>query len=213
MKQVFIYTLSHPITNEIRYIGKTVKNLSQRLKNHIWESKKQTCHRHNWINKLLKEGLKPKIELIDVVHEDNWIFWEMYWIEQFKAWNFNLINETPGGDGYDWTGRTHKNESKEKMSKAKKGLPTWNKGKNLTKKHKNKLSKAHSGKKLSKSSIEKRSEKRRHPIALLDSNKNIIKEFSGIVEARNYTGVDVPQIKKLIQTGNKSKRGYFFKYL
>ena len=40
----FIYTLSDPITNEIRYVGKT-KNPSDRLKGHIKESYKKNTYK------------------------------------------------------------------------------------------------------------------------------------------------------------------------
>lgn len=214
MNTVFIYSLSHPITGEIRYIGKTVKKLEKRLNGHIFESKTPSCHRHNWINSLLKEGVRPEIKLIDIVSKDDWQFWEMHWIEQFKVWGFNLTNGTIGGDGCDWTGKKHTKETKEKIRKAKTGVPSWNKGIAHSNEHKNNLSKAHAGKKLSKESIEKRSQTNRKPVAIIDSNGNILETFSGTVEARNKTGVDCSQIKKLIETGTQSKKkGYIFKYI
>lgn len=213
IKTAFIYTLNHPITGEIRYVGKTVKKLNDRLKNHIWESKQLACYRHKWIDKLTKYDLKPEIKILDIVPKEEWQFWESYWIEQMNVWGFNLTNSTPGGDGFDWTGRVHKQESKDKMSKAKKNKPSWNKGKNLTDEHKMKLSKSHFGKKLSKESIEKRSLKIRKPVAIVDKFGNILEVFAGTVEARNKTGVDCVQIKKLIKNNGVSKRGYIFKYI
>jgi Uri superfamily endonuclease len=35
MKMVKTYTLSHPITNEVRYVGKTVESLNERLRKHL----------------------------------------------------------------------------------------------------------------------------------------------------------------------------------
>ena len=35
MKEVYIYSLSDPITKEIKYIGKTVKPIKDRLNAHI----------------------------------------------------------------------------------------------------------------------------------------------------------------------------------
>lgn len=213
-KEVFIYTLRHPITKEIRYIGKTVKSLQKRLNNHIFESKELKCHRHKWVNSILQIGLKPEIELIDIVKIDNWQFWESYWIEQFKYWGFNLVNGTAGGDGCDWTNKKHSNESKEKMSIAKIGKSTWNKNKKLTKEHIKKLSEAHLGKKISTKSIDKRSETNRIPVALIDSKNNIIKVFKGISEATREFGLKYNQINQIIKSGIPSKRkGYLFKYL
>ena len=107
---VFIYTLENPITNEVRYVGKTVQKLDKRLNAHIYESRKKNNHKCNWINSLSKKGEFPTIKLIDIVPEEEWEFWESYWIEQLKMWGFNLVNGTPGGEGYK-----HTDETKEKI--------------------------------------------------------------------------------------------------
>ena len=60
-KETVIYTLANPITGEIRYIGKTVKTLSQRLTDHIYSVKRESNYRINWINSILKMGYKPLI--------------------------------------------------------------------------------------------------------------------------------------------------------
>jgi len=96
MKTVFIYTLEHPITKEIRYIGKT-NNLKIRLGNHLCN--KDRTHKVNWIKSLKTKGLKPEMKILDEVDEVDWSFWEKYWIAQFKIWGINLVNETEGGEG------------------------------------------------------------------------------------------------------------------
>lgn len=97
---VKIYTLSHPITNEIRYIGKTKFSLEKRLKyGHLRDLNKYNNKRVNWIKSLKSLGLEPKIELLEEVSKDQWINSEIYWISQFKAWGFRLVNMTDGGDG------------------------------------------------------------------------------------------------------------------
>lgn len=96
-----IYTLKNPITNEIRYVGFTsAKSVDIRLNSHIYEAKntRVTTKNSSWIKSLLKKGIKPKIELLDEV-DDNWQFWEQYWIAQFKSWGFKLNNHTLGGEG------------------------------------------------------------------------------------------------------------------
>jgi hypothetical protein len=101
MKTVGIYILIDPLTNDVKYVGKTI-NIAKRLNRHISESKKTTkSHKKAWIKSLLKRGLEPIIEVIDEVLEEDWKFWESYWIEQFKCWGFNLTNDTSGGDGVD----------------------------------------------------------------------------------------------------------------
>lgn len=49
----------------------------------------------------------------------DWVFWEQYWISQFKTWGFKLTNETNGGEGT--YGRIVSDDTKLRMSKAKKG--------------------------------------------------------------------------------------------
>lgn len=99
MKTTFIYSLSDPDTREIRYIGKA-NNIQYRLWAHIHEAKNdlRNMHKCNWIKTLLKEDKKPIIEIIEEVSLDGWKDAEIYWIAQFKAWGFNLINKTAGGE-------------------------------------------------------------------------------------------------------------------
>ena len=99
--KVKIYTLSNPITGDVRYIGKTIHKLSERLNGHIKEAtkNKNNSYKNNWINSLLKAGIQPIISLIDEVEENNWQLIEEYWISQFKTWGFKLTNLTDGGDG------------------------------------------------------------------------------------------------------------------
>jgi hypothetical protein len=99
MKTTFIYSLSDPDTNEVRYIGKA-NNLKYRLWAHIHEAKHNLRNHHkcNWINTLLKKDKKPIIEIIEEVSIDDWQASEIYWISQFIAWGFNLINKTKGGE-------------------------------------------------------------------------------------------------------------------
>lgn len=96
MDIINIYTLSHPITNEIRYVGQTKHNLKTRLMGHL-KSKDKT-HRTYWIKSLVNKGLTPKIELIESVSKEKGNECEIYWIMMFKSWGFNLCNLTEGGE-------------------------------------------------------------------------------------------------------------------
>ncbi len=126
--KIKIYTLSHPITNEIRYIGKTKYSLNDRLCKHLLTL--ENNHRGKWIRNLLKQDLKPVIELIEECEEINWKWVEKYWISQFKTWNFRLVNFTEGGESgiisekcrkasiKSNTGRKHSNELIQKRIKT-----------------------------------------------------------------------------------------------
>lgn len=115
-KVTFIYTLADPVTKEVRYVGKTVKTLSQRLTGHIYSSKKESNHRANWIKSLLRVGRKPLIEYLDICSWDESQKLEIYWISQFISWGFNLINLTEGGEGN--LGRNISVENKRKLIAA-----------------------------------------------------------------------------------------------
>lgn len=109
-----IYTLSDPITKEIRYVGKTKYSLSKRLKGHCWAHPSKTTHCYNWITSLAKKGKLPIIELVEEVSEEDWIIMERYWISQFKTWGFNLTNIAIGGEGN--TGYSPSEEVRKKLS-------------------------------------------------------------------------------------------------
>lgn len=100
MKEVYIYTLTtKEEPSNIRYVGKTT-NLNDRLKRHLsGYYLSENTYKARWLKKILKEGKTPIIEILDVVLESDWQFWEQYWIAQLKAWNFKLTNTTLGGDG------------------------------------------------------------------------------------------------------------------
>ena len=98
METTNIYVLIDPITNMVRYVGKA-NNVTQRYRAHLNKARDHQTHKRNWVNSLKKLGLKPIIEVIDVVSIDEWVFWETYWISQMKTWGFELVNNTLGGDG------------------------------------------------------------------------------------------------------------------
>jgi hypothetical protein len=96
--KVFIYSLANPETNEIRYVGKTKLFLAKRLSQHIANIKKLGNYRcKSWIKSLQKNGLQPKIELIDEVLMENWESEEIFYISYLKYLGFKLTNHSEGG--------------------------------------------------------------------------------------------------------------------
>jgi group I intron endonuclease len=119
MKTTFIYTIADENGN-IRYVGKS-NNPQRRLHQHLKEAK--GSHKYNWLQSIINRGYFPIVEILEEVSADDWEIHEIYWISQFRAWEFNLVNKCDGGVG--------------------------TKGKKLSDKQKNTLSKKHKGKKLS----------------------------------------------------------------
>jgi len=160
-RNVLIYALKDPDTLEIRYVGKTVRSLSRRLGNHIANAKgnKHNVHLSNWILKLLRQGKRPIIELIENCSYLNWQEREQYWISHYP----DLINITDGGDGC--VGLIHKPETIEKLRQAKLGTKHTQefkdnmskrlKGKSLTQAHKDAIGNANRGKKASEETKKK----------------------------------------------------------
>jgi len=138
----FIYILKCPITDQIRYVGQTSQKLEKRFSNHIWESrrkKKKYSHKENWIRKLSRMGLEPKIEKIENIEMDLdfVIEREKFWISKFKKSGIELLNATDGGEyssnnvtvKFDMSGeknpmfgKKHRDTTKKKMSEKKIGL-------------------------------------------------------------------------------------------
>lgn len=117
--RVFIYTLSHPITNEVRYVGKTI-NLKERLQGHLED--KGPTYKRKWISKLKREGLIPVIEVLEEFqgeHISEWQQAERFWIETLRFYGCRLTNACAGGID----GNRYPPEVRLKMSLLKKGKP------------------------------------------------------------------------------------------
>ncbi|MHA1814374.1 MAG: hypothetical protein ACTSX1_00060 [Candidatus Heimdallarchaeaceae archaeon] len=224
MKTIKIYTLSHPLTNEVRYIGKTVSKLKYRLSGHISEAKRgeDKSYKNSWIISLLKQDLKPVIEILDEISDENWEWLEQYWISQFRSWNFNLINMTDGGDGnknQQWTEEHRKNfvrTIKRKIasgeidySERAKKISQSHKGKILSKITKEKLRQANLGKKYSIETIIKKSN---GGVQQFNKSGILINEFLTLTEASQQTGYFRGSISSACTGRLKTYKGFIWKY-
>ena len=95
--KTYIYILQNPITNDVKYVGKSI-NPHRRYQSHLWNKDKRKTYVYYWIESLKKNKLKPIMTVIDET-ENDWQELEKYWIEQLKQWGFKLCNLTNGGDG------------------------------------------------------------------------------------------------------------------
>lgn len=114
MRESYIYTLSCPITKDIRYIGQSF-DPKTRYRRHISDSKKRKDHKSNWIKSLLEINLKPKLDIIHTCNESNVDYYEKYYIEKYKKL-YDLTNSKDGGKAYKMT-----QEIKDKIRESLKG--------------------------------------------------------------------------------------------
>lgn len=121
--KTYIYILIDPISNQIRYVGKS-NNPEKRYKNHKNRCRDKNTHKRNWINKLKLKGFNPEIEIIDTISIKEWKFWEKFWIQYFRTIGCKLTNHCNGGEGLSFGNKTS----------FKKGQISWNKGKGNIKK-------------------------------------------------------------------------------
>lgn len=92
----YIYSLNCPISGEPKYIGQTIQKPAARLGTHL--TAKKNNKRTSWIKGLLNQGLKPVMEVIEELPQEELNFWEIYYISLYKSWGFKLKNGTHGGE-------------------------------------------------------------------------------------------------------------------
>jgi len=97
--EIKIYTLADPLTNEIKYIGKTKNDLKARVRLHLNIKKEKNNKRVKWIKELKSKGLRPKAEILEFCSDSDWEMLEDFWINQFRTWGFDLVNTCDGGQG------------------------------------------------------------------------------------------------------------------
>lgn len=222
--KTYIYTLSDPETNTIRYVGKTV-NIKGRLKQHIRESVIGKNHKAYWIKSLTRNNITPILEIIDETDDTEWEWLEIYWIAQFKAWGFNLVNSTSGGGKTIFNenarinmrlGQLGKKQSQETIQKRTKQIT----GMKRSEKFKEDARKRKLGTKHSEEAKKKMSEKRigkkihteehknkiRIKVNQLDLNNNIVKSWNSISDAiKEYP---YAKISECINKKRKTTYGY-----
>ena len=113
-----VYTLTDPLTNEIRYVGLTTNDIRTRLSAHVSAAKSNRVKTNkrlgDWIRSLIEVGEKPIIEFLDETELiEDIMQLESYWIQQFKTWGYDLFNiETEGHKSYSENTRQDKSAYK-----------------------------------------------------------------------------------------------------
>lgn len=112
----FIYTLSDPRSQQIRYVGKT-DNPKRRLRSHM--SNSGSTHVARWIQSLKKEGLKPTMKILETIYDPQELYWqqcERLWIKVLGEIGCSLTNLDSGGN----SGKKASAETRAKQSAAAK---------------------------------------------------------------------------------------------
>lgn len=91
-KSVTIYAMADPRNNRIRYVGQTVLELPQRLKEHYKDCKNQELL--DWFNELGRLGMKPKMLTLAKANFEDRYFEEKKHIRRAISNGCKLINIT-----------------------------------------------------------------------------------------------------------------------
>ncbi len=123
---VYIYGLYHPVTDELRYIGKAI-DLKSRWWNHIGKSRGgERTHKAAWIRVLLRNGLKPVIKPMLETTKQRWVEDEIAYIAMYRRAGYRLTNHTDGGDDPpNWKDRKQAPEHIQKRIKARRRNGTY----------------------------------------------------------------------------------------
>jgi len=126
MSKIVIYLLRDPRNGQAKYVGAT-NNLKNRYSQHLCAaSSRSDCHSVRWLRLLIAKTLKPIVEILDTVTEQEAEDAERAWILGFRQSGSPLTNQTEGGEGT--RGWKMSSETKEKIARAKRGRPSVRKG-------------------------------------------------------------------------------------
>lgn len=201
---MFIYKITNNINNKV-YVGQTARTFEGRMAEH-------QRHSRTAIDKAIKKyGIENfTIEVIDQadsINELNKL--EIKWISHYDSMTSKGYNQCIGGE--NTLGYNHREESKKKMSEAKKKVylgennPFF--GKTHSDNQKAKWSKARKGRDMSKVT-EASFEKTRRKVINLDTEEI----FNSIQDAADEYNLKHTHISRVCRGGRKTTGGYRWAY-
>jgi hypothetical protein len=192
MEKVYIYGLIDPITNGLRYVGKSI-NPNSRYRKHLQDSKKKITYKDKWIFMLLEKNIKPELLIIDEIINEDWTFWEIHYISYFKSIGSKLCNLTNGGENPP----NHQQGKKRTIEEIKK-ITIGNLGKKRSLETRNNISKAKKGKPIPHLNNEKERS--------LSHRKNLSLSLKGRTSPNKGLIFSEERKKSLSEGHNKEKR-------
>ena len=213
----YIYKITNNLNGKI-YIGKTMRSIKQRWKEHLANIKKEECKNRPLYRAINKYGVEnfsiEKIEeCSDIILSDR----EKYWIEYYNSFK-NGYNATKGGDGSPYIDRKLVIETYKQIQNCKKTAEILNihidsvykilKSNNIERKSSQEISKECSSK----------------PVYMLNKKDlRILKVFASMKEAAKYiqeqtnNNTDLrgmaSHIREVCQGKRKTAYGYSWKFL
>lgn len=205
----YIYKITNQINGKI-YIGKTLKTIPERWKEHCRDYKRERCEKRPLYDAMNKYGIENFIiEEVEECSPDILNNREVYWIEQYGSFKYGY-NATKGGDGkhyidYDLIYSLYKEGKNQKEIVAIVNCSTDTVRYVL---ENNGIPK--------EERIRRSKESHSIPIAMLDKNTNeILKVFPSAGEAGRYLKKNVgnAHIIAVCKGKRKTAYGYSWKYL
>jgi hypothetical protein len=170
-----IYGLADPRTGEVRYVGRTIQSLRDRLLHHLSHAHRQQTYVHRWIVSLGNN--RPAIFELEAVPKDECADAEIFWISYLRGLGARLANLTDGGEG----SLNPSAECRAKLSAAgkrrrglKSGRPAWNKGIPLSEAQREAVRRFHTGRRHSDETRAKMSAAHRTPEAIERSRRSML---------------------------------------
>ena len=204
MKDINIYTLTDPETNQIRYVGAT-NNPKRRLAAHSTLSRhvKNSYHLSRWLVQILSKNKKPIMGIIETFPYDykTWEVRENFWINFYRQRGFDLTNTKAGGPCAPTFGRLGKKNSPEHIAKcvlARTGRPV---NYNRSAQAKINRSNAHLGHSNSKK-----------PINQFSMEGVFIKRHPSVKEAAQALNVLASGISMNLKGKYRQSKGFIWKY-
>lgn len=149
-----VYGLYDPLSNELRYVGQTIRPLKERLRNHLHDARRRKGrHVLHWIRNLLENGQRPTIGLLGEADTRGALdAMEKSRISEARAKGVGLLNHSDGGLGSQGRKlseahklKLHSPEVVARMALTRKGQPSPRKGVKLSAETRAKVSAAKMG--------------------------------------------------------------------